>query len=196
MFYLVERRAFGLDQRCDNDSEDGIPICSLWDTFHMTYLIIIGESFFDSGGGFNGNIRSAIAVVSIVAIFSGLALLMILHLISSSIDKKTRNSMEISVNMFWAPMMTFVFLLRDVKQVICCQRGLSNNGNRRDCFLSFEMILESRWEFLSASFSNGDLRNTKWWYLQDSRSSIFANKWIIRSLALIIMPIWICLGLI
>jgi len=205
MLYLIERQTFGLDERCISPDSlvgrsDKASVCSIWDSFKVIFLLIVGERFLTRDSDANIE-KSATAVVLLVVTFVTLAFLLLLQMISVSIKSATsRRVVETTADMFWAPILTFIYLMRDLRAILCRnsrEEPKSIIMRQRRCCALLEIQLESMWEYLCASYSNVDLTDTKWWYLQEGRciSHIFANKWIVRFAALFIIPIWLLSGL-
>jgi len=201
MLYLIERQTFGLDERCispdgDVGRDERVYVCSVWDSFKVIFLLIVGESFLTRGS--TDIDKSVTAVVLLVCIFVTLAFLLLLQMVSFSIKFATsRRIVETTADMFWAPMLTFIFLMRDLRAMFCHD----SSKLRKSVIIRqrLEIQLESTWDYLVSSLeSNVNLTDTKWWYLQEGRyiSHIFANKWIVRFTALFVIPIWLSTGLI
>jgi len=196
MLYFI----FGQDEQCVSpiDTAERVYVCSVWDTFEMMYLFIIGESFFARDSDVNDD-KSPTAVVLLICAFVTLLFLFFLQMVSISIESTTSSKMgETKVDMFWAPLLTYVFLVRDLRVMLCCKGGdvsINTKPYQKLC-PSLEQQLESIWEYFCVLYSNVDLRDTKWWYLEERKniSTLFAKKWVIRLIGLVIIPLWLSLG--
>lgn len=90
-----------------NGTDDVIPICSMWDSFKLVYLLIIGEGLIGAEAS-TGN-----AVIVLLLAFVVLAFILILHTISMYFLHLQRTGTEPAiVNSFWLPLLSFVMVTR------------------------------------------------------------------------------------
>lgn len=187
MAYVIHPRGSS-GQQClyqDRDSSgDSVEICSLWDSFKIVYLLIIGEGFLGAEASSDNS------TIIILLLFILLAFLLILHMISLAIFnlRERRLSYTTSVNSFWSPMLVHVLFIRNLRGHFC------RKGSNEE---SLSSRLENMWDYIIFSYSNVDIKDTKWWYLQQDlgKSHLLGKKWFVRIIgAFIIMPLWICLG--
>ena len=90
-----------------NGSDDVIQICSIWDSFKLVYLLIIGEGFIGAEAS-SGN-----AVIVLLLVFVVFAFILILHSISMYILHLQRIGTESAiVNSFWLPLLSFVMVTK------------------------------------------------------------------------------------
>jgi hypothetical protein len=214
MIYLVQRRTLGFDANCIADSNfqrDDASVCSVWGPFEMIYFIIMGENFLDRASE-DGQEKSKAFLIGLLLIFAAFILLLLLQIIGISIITSTSRGTNIAIlDKYWVPMLTFVLLVQSFSTLMCNQNEkLSGNdpfqiqsrpnggeNSTRQCSSALESKLHFAWEYVCASYSNADLNETLWWYeRRSSVSKVFSNKWFLRCIGLLLVPIWFLLGLV
>jgi hypothetical protein len=183
MVYIIHARNT-VNNQCFYEGVTGNgEICSLWDSFKIVYLMVIGEGFIGAEAS------SEDATIVLLLLFVVLAFILILHTISLTIlNLQSSGVKDTMVESFWSPMLTHILLIRQLGNIFCL-------GGRR-C-LSLTSRLENMWDYIIVSYSDVDVKDTKWWYLQRDlgKSHFFGKKWFVRIVGFFIIPIWFCIGL-
>mmetsp|Transcript_19083 Transcript_19083/g.28075 ORF Transcript_19083/g.28075 Transcript_19083/m.28075 type:complete len:524 (+) Transcript_19083:20-1591(+) len=208
MIYMAHIQNNGIDQcmaATSNGSDNVIQICSIWDSFKLVYLLIIGEGFIGAEAS-SGN-----TVIVLLLVFVVFAFILILHSISMYILHLQRIGTEsVIVNSFWLPLLSFVMVTRSWRSLFCCDNGAEhisygqNDENQQrsqiqsSCCSSFQGRLADMWDYITIfAYSEVDIKDTKWWYLQRDLgpSHLFGKKWFVRIVGTMILPLWLCLGI-
>jgi len=209
MIYVTQKRSIGFDQQCIiSENESDGEICTIWDSYKITYFLVLGDAFFGS------NNVSSNDLGLLMILFTTFAFVLFLHFVAISISSaKRRRENDLIVESFWVPILTHVLWVERLRYTFCCgQKTEKEEGGDRFyekarfnntsgcCNLRTSSALESRlgntWDYICASFSKIDYKNTKWWYLQRDlgASHLLTNKWFVRSVSIFLVPCWICLG--
>jgi len=208
MVYMVHTRD-NTNGQClyeeGNINGESLKICSLWDSFKIVYLLVIGEGFIGAEASSDN------ATIILLLVFVVLAFVLILHTISLSIVHLQRTGVKSAmVDSFWSPMLTHILLVRSLSEVFCCGSRSSEPGSSNQHYAtrsaathscnpsSISSRLENMWDYILVSYSDVDIKDTKWWYLQRDlgRSHLLGKKWFVRIVGAFIVPIWICLGIV
>ena len=185
MVYIIHTRNIANNQ-CFYEGETGngeMNICSLWDSFKIVYLMVIGE------GLIGAEASSEDATIILLLVFVVLVFIIILHTVSLTIlNLQSLGVKDTMVESFWSPMLTHVLLIHQLRNTFCL-------GGKR--FLPLTSRLEDMWDYMIVSYSDVDIKDTKWWYLQRDlgKSHFFGKKWFVRIVGFLIIPIWFCIGL-
>lgn len=189
MVYIIHTRN-NANNQClyEGGTENGesLNICSLWDSFKIVYLLVIGEGFIGAEAS------SGDATIVLLLVFVVLAFILILHTVSLTIlNLQASGVKDTMVESFWSPMLTHVLLIHQLNDIFC----FGGNG-RKPCF-SLTSRLEDMWDYMIVSYSDVDIRDTKWWYLQRDlgQSHLLGKKWFVRMVGFFVIPIWFCIGL-
>jgi hypothetical protein len=185
MVYIIHTRDAAENQclyKEGNVNGESIEICSLWDSFKIVYLLVIGEGFLGAEAS------SSDATIVVLLVFIVLVFILILHIISLSILKlQTKGVSTAMVDSFWSPILIHVLLMQRLKKVCCCTRSREKSMPSR---------VEAMWEYIIFSYSDVDIKDTKWWYLQKDLggSHLLGKKWFVRIVGIFFIPVWICVG--
>jgi hypothetical protein len=189
MVYIIHTRNNANSQCLDEGGTvngESLNICSLWDSFKIVYLLVIGEGFIVAEAS------SGDATIVLLLVFVVLAFILILHTVSLTIlNLQASGVKDTMVESFWSPMLTHVLLIHQLNDIFC----FGGNG-RKPCF-SLNSRLEDMWDYMIVSYSDVDIRDTKWWYLQRDlgQSHLLGKKWFVRMVGFFVIPIWFCIGL-
>ena len=216
MIYLVQRRTLGYDANCfpaTNVDKDDVSVCSVWGPFEMIYVIMIGENFLDRGSE-DGQDKSKAVLIGLLLVFVTFIFLLLLQIVGISIITSTsrRHKTDTAIlDNYWVPMLTFVLLAQNLNTLMCSpyekvpsndhfqieNRSNGRESSSRQCCSSLEAKLHFIWEYVCASYSNADVNETLWWYERRSfMSKVFSNKWLVRCIGLLFVPLCFLLGLV
>ncbi len=165
-----------------NANGESLDICSLWDSFKIVYLLVLGEGFIGAEAS------SSDSIIIILLIFILLVFILILHTVSLSILKLQKTGMSTStVDSFWSPILVHVLLMQRLKKAFGCSRSRKISISSRD---------GDMWDYIIFSFTDVDIKDTKWWYLQQDLggSHLLGKKWFVRLFGIVFIPIWVCTG--
>eukprot|EP00553_Chaetoceros_curvisetus_P014195 CAMPEP_0204637688 /NCGR_PEP_ID=MMETSP0717-20131115/37318_1 /ASSEMBLY_ACC=CAM_ASM_000666 /TAXON_ID=230516 /ORGANISM="Chaetoceros curvisetus" /LENGTH=356 /DNA_ID=CAMNT_0051657177 /DNA_START=234 /DNA_END=1304 /DNA_ORIENTATION=+ len=191
------------------DSGESLQICSLWDSFQIVYLLIIGEGFIGAESSSGG------AIIALLLGFVVIVFIVILHAILSILNLQKSGIGRGLVDNFWSPLLTFVLLTHCLRNMFCCMEPKSKPSDHgafgeNDGYISsretqsynsvsFQQRLAKMWDYLTIfAYSSDELKDTKWWYLKGefSPSHILSKKWFIRILGVFIIPLWLLFGIV
>ena len=181
MVYIVQSNGQCLYQEDTARGED-LKICSIWDSFKIVYLLVIGEGFVGADAS------SGDQTIALLLIFVVFAFLLILHTVSLAVlNLQSYNQKDAMVDSFWFPILIHLLIVHN------CQETIFFCGCK---YQNFATRLEDMWDYIRVAFSDVDVKDTKWWYLQRDlgRSHLMSKKWFVRIVGVFIVPIWFCLG--
>jgi len=185
MVYIIHSRD-ATDNQClykeGSANGESLEICSLWDSFKIVYLLVIGEGFLGAEAS-SGDSTIVVLLIFVVVVF-----ILILHTISLYIlNAQMKGASSVMVDSYWSPILVHVLLMQNLKKTFCCARNREKSMPSR---------AEAMWDYMIFSFSDVDIKDTKWWYLQQDLggSHLFGKKWFVRSVGFIFIPIWIFFG--
>jgi ankyrin repeat protein len=187
MVYLIHMRDGPNNGQCLYEEQtdangESIAVCSLWESYKIAYLIIIGE------GLLGAETSSGNSIFALLAVFAIVAFILILYTVSLAILNMQQSGIEDTmVETFWLPMLTHVLITQQLKDFFSV--GLN--------FQTMSSRLRDMWDYITISFSDVDIKDTKWWYLQNDPkvSHLIGNKWFVRVVSVFIIPIWFTIGL-
>jgi len=188
MVYLIHMRDGQNNGQClyedqsDVNGESLAVVCSLWESYKIAYLLIIGEGLLGT------DVSSGNSALALVLVFAIVAFILILYTVSLSILNIQQSGIEATmVDTFWLPMLTHVLVTQRLKEFFSVRRNFPTISSR----------LRDMWDYIMISSSDVDVKETKWWYLQNDpkMSRFIGKKWFVRMVSVFIIPMWFVIGL-